>query len=81
MKNRLPVKTITLVAAVLAAAVMLGSCAYFNTLYNARKTYGEAEEMRMDRGGEVDRNLREKYSEVITKWQGHQGLSGQQMGR
>ena len=55
MKNRLPVKTIAPIAAVLAVAVMLGSCVYFNTLYNARK------------GGEVDRNLKEKYGEVITK--------------
>ena len=67
MKNRLSVKTIVLIAAVLAAAVLLGSCAYFNTLYNARKIYGEAEEMREDRDGEVDRNLKEKYDEVITK--------------
>ncbi len=67
MKNRLPVKTIVLIAAVLAAAVLLGSCAYFNTLYNARKVFGEAEELREDRDGEVDRNLEEKYNEVITK--------------
>ena len=59
MKNRLPFKTIILVAVVLATAVLLGSCAYFNTLYNAKKIYGEAEEMREDRGGEVDRNLEE----------------------
>lgn len=67
MKNRLSVKTIILVAVVLAAAVTLGSCAYFNTLYNAKKIYGEAEEMRGDRDGDVDRNLKEKYDEVITK--------------
>ncbi len=67
MRNKLPVKTIAPIAAVLAAAVMLGSCVYFNTLYNARKIYGEAEETRENKGGEVDRNLREKYSEVITK--------------
>ena len=66
MKNRLPVKTIAPVAAVLAVAVMLGSCVYFNTLYNARKIYGEAEEMRGETG-EVDRNLKAKYGEVIIK--------------
>ena len=67
MKNRLLVKTIAPIAAVLAVTVMLGSCVYFNTLYNARKIYGEAEEMREDRDGEVDRNLKEKYGEVIVK--------------
>jgi len=67
VKNRLSVKTIILVAVVLAAAVTLGSCAYFNTLYNAKKIYGEAEEMRENKDGEVDRNLKEKYNEVITK--------------
>jgi len=67
VKNRLSVKTSTIIAVVLVAAVMLESCAYFNTLYNARKTYGEAEELREERGGEVDRNLKEKYGDVITK--------------
>jgi TolA-binding protein len=56
-----------MITVVLAAAVMLGSCAYFNTLYNARKTFGEAEELRKDRGGEVDRNLEDKYGDVVTK--------------
>ncbi len=67
MKNRLFVKTITMFAVVLVAAVMLGSCAYFNTLYNARKIYAEAEDMRIEKGTEVDRNLKSKYDEVITK--------------
>jgi TolA-binding protein len=67
VKNRHNVKTITLITVVIAAAAMLGSCAYFNTLYNARKTYGEAEKLRENKEGEVDRNLKEKYNEVITK--------------
>lgn len=67
MKRRTYIKAILLVAAVTAAAVPLGSCVYFNTLYNARKTFGEAEKLREDRDGEVDRNLKEKYNEVITK--------------
>ena len=67
MKNRQPAKTITLVAAVVTAAMMLGSCVYFNTLYNARKIFGAAEEMREEKNGEVDRNLKIKYDEVITK--------------
>jgi TolA-binding protein len=67
VRDRLPVKTIAPVAAVLAALVMLGSCAYFNTLYNARKIYDKAEELRESKDGEIDRNLKERYNEVITK--------------
>ncbi len=67
MREKLSVRTIAPIAAVLAAAVMLGSCAYFNTLYNARKIYGEAEESRKAKGEEVDRSLKEKYDEVIIK--------------
>lgn len=67
MRYRLPFRPIAPVAAVLAAAVMLGSCAYFNTLYNARKNYSKAEELRESKDGEVDRNLKERYNEVITK--------------
>ncbi len=63
----MPFRPIAPVAAVLAAAVMLGSCAYFNTLYNARKSYSKAEELRESKDGEVDRNLKERYNEVITK--------------
>ena len=60
-------KATAIVSTVAAASVILGSCAYFNTLYNARKIYAEAEEMRKERGGEVDRNVSGKYDEVIKK--------------
>ena len=67
MRNRLPFRTIAPIAAVLAAVLLLGSCAYFNTLYNARKEFSKAEETRESRDGEVDRGLKDKYGEVITK--------------
>ena len=60
-------RTIALTAAVIAAAAAASSCVYFNTLYNARKIYGEAEEMRGEKQGDVDRNLRDKYTQVIEK--------------
>ncbi len=41
------------------------SCAYFNTLYNARKIYNEAEETRAKGGSE--RALQDKYADVIKK--------------
>jgi TolA-binding protein len=50
---------------VLACLFTAGSCAYFNTLYNARRIYREAEERR--EGGGSERELRERYKEVITK--------------
>ncbi len=47
----------------LAAAV---SCAYFNTLYNARRIYREAEERR-EAGTGGEREMRDSYKEVVTK--------------
>ncbi len=41
------------------------SCAYFNTLYNARRLYSEAEERRENEGSE--RELRDRYGEVVDK--------------
>lgn len=51
-----------LVALALGAAP---SCAYFNTLYNARKKYQEAEKATEISGS--DREQREKYKEVVKK--------------
>ena len=55
------------VAAALAISFVCAvhSCAYFNTLYNARKIYNEAEDIR-ERGGS-ERELKDKYKEVVTK--------------
>jgi TolA-binding protein len=49
----------------MACLLAAGSCAYFNTLYNARRIYREAEERR-ETGG-TERELRERYKEVVTK--------------
>ena len=46
-------------------SVSFSSCAYFNTLYNARKIFREAEDTRVQ--GASDRQLRDKYQEVIKK--------------
>ena len=45
--------------------LILSSCAYFNTLYNARRLYAEAEERRENDGSE--RELRDRYGEVVEK--------------
>ena len=42
------------------------SCAYFNTLYNARRIYREAEEKR-EQGTGGEREMRESYEQVVTK--------------
>jgi TolA-binding protein len=52
-------------AVIVMTAASLHSCAYFNTLYNARKIYREAEESRKQEGSE--RQLRDKYKEVVRK--------------
>jgi TolA-binding protein len=54
-----------LAVAALVAAASLPSCAYFNTLYNARRIFNEAE-----KAGVTDaaaRDQREKYKEVVKK--------------
>jgi TolA-binding protein len=52
------------VAAIVAAASMQ-SCAYFNTLYNARRIYSEAEKAGVSET--AAREQREKYKEVVKK--------------
>jgi len=59
-------KTKELILVLLFFSLVAGfSCAYFNTLYNAKKLYKQAEDMR----GKVtnERELRDKYKEVIKK--------------
>jgi TolA-binding protein len=41
------------------------SCAYFNTLYNARKIYNQAEKNRIERG--ESRALNDQYNKVVEK--------------
>jgi TolA-binding protein len=47
------------------AAASTQSCAYFNTLYNARRIYGEAEKAGTDET--AAREQREKYKQVVQK--------------
>jgi TolA-binding protein len=54
-----------LVTAVLLIILSILSCAYFNTLYNARRMYGEAEEQRVEKGD--SKASRTKYEEVVKK--------------
>jgi TolA-binding protein len=55
------------VALVVLAA--LAGCAYFNTLYNAKERYKEADKMRRGRDGKVTRQQQDAYDEVIEKCQ------------
>ncbi len=43
------------------------SCVYFNTMYNARRLYKEAEELEAKSSGGDNRAAREKYKEVVVK--------------
>ena len=52
--------------ALLVCLFLAASCAYFNTLYNARRIYRETEERR-EQGKSGEREMRESYEEVITK--------------
>jgi TolA-binding protein len=54
-----------LAVAALVAAASMQSCAYFNTLYNARRMYREAEKLGTSESNARER--REKYKEVVKK--------------
>jgi TolA-binding protein len=51
---------------ILGCLIVAGSCAYFNTLYNARRIYREAEERR-EAGTGGEREMRDSYKEVVIK--------------
>ena len=55
-----------LLCILLTGLIVAGSCAYFNTLYNARRIYRDTEERR-ELGKSGEREMRENYKEVITK--------------
>jgi TolA-binding protein len=55
-----------LLVIVICCLVAAWSCAYFNTLYNARRIYREAEEKR-EKGTGGEREMRDSYEEVVTK--------------
>ncbi len=57
--------TRSLAVCTLVVAASAQSCAYFNTLYNARRIYGEAEKARTD--ATAAREQREKYKQVVQK--------------
>lgn len=65
MRTRTKIRIVPL-CVLLCCLAAAGSCAYFNTLYNARRIYRDTEEKReAGRGGE--REMRENYEEVVAK--------------
>jgi TolA-binding protein len=65
MNRRISNGFIIVILTVTAIALFTHSCAYFNTLYNARRIYNEAELQREEQG--ADRALKDKYEEVVKK--------------
>lgn len=60
-----PHRIVAAAAAAALAAALLSGCAYYNTLYNARKLYREADKAAVAGGSE--REQREKYKQVVEK--------------
>jgi len=54
---------------VIAALAVVAGCAYFNTLYNAKQRYKEAQKMPRGRENKVTRQQQDAYDEVIEKCQ------------
>ena len=50
--------------------LLLSSCVYFNTIYNAKRLYREAEKARTEAlrtGSGITRNLKDRYKVVVIK--------------
>ena len=69
MKSDRHVLGIFFITGVVALAVSLGGigCAYYNTFYNAKRIYREAQETPTAKDGTVSRAVKDKYDEVITR--------------
>ncbi len=61
-------KTIRFVGIVAVSLSLLVSCVYFNTFYNAKLFFSEAEKLRAEKDGKIlGNNIIEKYKKVIEK--------------
>ena len=61
-------KTIQVIGILAVSLSMLVSCVYFNTFYNAKLYFSEAEKLRVEKEGELLGNaIIEKYKKVIEK--------------
>ena len=66
--RRFLINTIILFGIVIITSPIFVSCAYFNTFYNAKLFFSEAEKMRAEREGEfLGSNITDKYKKVIEK--------------
>ena len=66
------ISRLNLAGCLLACALVIGAglgagCAYFNTLYNAKRIYSEAQDTPRAKDGTVSRAEEDKYDEVILK--------------
>jgi len=51
----------------IAMLILISSCAYYNTLFNAEELFKQAEERELDARGKASRQAREEYNKVIKK--------------
>ncbi len=52
---------------VLVSLILFSGCAYFNTFYNAKKLFNEAQEIPLDQNGRPKSNAIQKYNKAIKK--------------
>ena len=52
---------------VLVSLILFSGCAYFNTFYNAKKHFNEAQEIPLDQNGRPQSNAIQKYNKAIKK--------------
>jgi len=62
------INTIVLISIIIVISTMFFGCVYFNTFYNAKLFFSEAEKMRAEKEGEfLGNNITDKYKKVIEK--------------
>ena len=60
--------TVTLLSIITIIPFIFVGCVYFNTFYNAKLFFSEAEKLRAEKEGEIlGNNITDKYKKVIEK--------------
>ena len=52
---------------ILAIGMLIGSCAYYNTFYNAEKLFAQADARKLEITGRASRTAQQEYNDVIKK--------------
>ncbi len=60
-------KKVFILSALVIVSLLLGSCAYYNTFYNAKKLFEDASSQELEASGRASRSAQQQYNDVIKK--------------